>query len=369
MSANQFTPIHLQPTSQKCGRCRTTFDYNTMFHYVKGKDGTGRRCCPERHQHYVNRQAASGSLHVEFSAVPGEVNATARKALIKASSAAQHGGYTSNHSLHGQQCGKMLAASTMPQHQVTIQIALHHLQEEGKSGSDLVGNIERDISVPLSITCCFLRLNIINTLQPLFLEWSKQYDLSLESLEMRRAPKLILYDPRTLFLNMECLVLHDFFYRVSGTSPIPKLQSNIKVKDILSWKEEHDHIVKTGEYAMGQGSDSDSSMSPMDKVMTMLKSKRLARQKRGSSSLRVSVSTLSCQITPAEHCRSLSPTSKPAMLLMLLNDSTGGYFYVPEKSLMQEAPASALAPAGRKRLAFNNELGKTLDETNCLMGN
>ncbi|EGO29824.1 hypothetical protein SERLADRAFT_433782 [Serpula lacrymans var. lacrymans S7.9] len=106
----------------------------------------------------------------EFSVVPGEIDAVARKALVKASSAAQRGeevyprqssgsdvatmgppppppasisnklptnfcapsissagprssssvGYTSNHSLHGQQRSKMLAATMMPQRQVTI---------------------------------------------------------------------------------------------------------------------------------------------------------------------------------------------------------------------------------------------------------
>ena len=40
---------------------------------------------------------------------------------------------------HAQQRNKMMALAASPQRQVTIRIALHHLKEEGKSGTELVG--------------------------------------------------------------------------------------------------------------------------------------------------------------------------------------------------------------------------------------
>ncbi|EGO29825.1 hypothetical protein SERLADRAFT_433783 [Serpula lacrymans var. lacrymans S7.9] len=125
------------------------------------------------------------------------------------------------------------------------------------------------------------------------------------------------------YLNTERLVLHNFFYRVSGTNPIPKLQSNVKVtiilvmtntqfEDILNWKEECSRVVKTGGHGSVRDDGSDSSVF---QLATMLKSKCVTRRKRGSSSpssSRASASTLSCQITPAEHRRSLSHICKPS---------------------------------------------------------
>ncbi|EGO24216.1 hypothetical protein SERLADRAFT_437833 [Serpula lacrymans var. lacrymans S7.9] len=97
-----------------------------------------------------------------------------RQALVKASSAAQCGedvpprqhigslhaamfppapmsilgmGYSSNHIVHGQHRNKMLAATIAPQRHVIVCVALHHLKAGGKSGTELVGNIERDIRV------------------------------------------------------------------------------------------------------------------------------------------------------------------------------------------------------------------------------
>ncbi|EGN92353.1 hypothetical protein SERLA73DRAFT_157032 [Serpula lacrymans var. lacrymans S7.3] len=88
-----------------------------------------------------------------------------RQALVKASSAAQCGGmgYSSNHIVHGQHRNKMLAATIAPQ---------RHVIAGGKSGTELVGNIERDISIPLTITCGQLCFLLINNLKLLWLEWS-----------------------------------------------------------------------------------------------------------------------------------------------------------------------------------------------------
>jgi hypothetical protein len=50
------------------------------------------------------------------------------------------GGYTSNHQLYNENCGKMLlAASSTHVQTVTIRAAIHHLKPEGKSGTLLVG--------------------------------------------------------------------------------------------------------------------------------------------------------------------------------------------------------------------------------------
>ncbi|EGN97401.1 hypothetical protein SERLA73DRAFT_75089 [Serpula lacrymans var. lacrymans S7.3] len=236
----------------------------------------------------------------------------ARKELIRASSAAQCGEdlLPTQHldaPSTSYQLFFMMASTNSPQHQVTIRVVLHHLKVEGKSGTELVGNIERDISVPLSITACQLRLTIIDNLQLLWSDWLVGYDLSLESLEMHKAPKLLIYDPHLPFNSTEKLVLHNFFFHISGKDPTPRFAPNLKVsiilvmtnaqfEDILSWKSE----CKRGPGAHGQqvsdGADTDLEEAeqsgvydPMDEVFraaTTFGQKRCIAQACGGSSAR-----------------------------------------------------------------------------------
>ncbi|EGN95812.1 hypothetical protein SERLA73DRAFT_76872 [Serpula lacrymans var. lacrymans S7.3] len=144
-------------------------------------------------------------------------------------------GYTSSHATYA--------------HHLTIRAALHYLKVKGKSGTELVGNIERDISVSLAITACQLHLTIIDNLQLLWADWSVNCNLSLESLKMHKAPKLLLYDPHMPFKGTEKLVLHNSFFHIAGKDPTPRFAPNLKVsiilvmtnaqfEDILSWKQE-----------------------------------------------------------------------------------------------------------------------------------
>ncbi|KAG1817477.1 uncharacterized protein BJ212DRAFT_1480047 [Suillus subaureus] len=102
-----------------------------------------------------------------------------------------------------------LAASSGGTHQVTIHVALHHLKPEGKSGTVLVGNIERDMHIGLNVTLTELRSIACNQLNLLWAEWSHNHLLSLYSLEMHKSPKMLLYDPQQPSLNADEPVLQD----------------------------------------------------------------------------------------------------------------------------------------------------------------
>ena len=53
-------------------------------------------------------------------------------------------------------------------------------------------------------------------------------------LEMHRAPKMLLYDPQDPTQNNDDhLILHDFFFRITGKDPAPKFITNIKVAILL----------------------------------------------------------------------------------------------------------------------------------------
>ncbi|EGO20643.1 hypothetical protein SERLADRAFT_410960 [Serpula lacrymans var. lacrymans S7.9] len=290
-----FTPTTEGPSFKTCNRCRTEFDRSIQFLYIKGRDGTGRHCCPDCAAHYQRKRAeareningGTSNGSVDFTKVASStrgIDATSRQALVKASSAAQRGeqsfpkqyigmghaasmppphvpvsvsisqaiGYTHNHNFHTHHHTKMLASTVAPQRQVTIRIALHHVKYEGKSGTELVGNIERDISVPLSIKCGQLCDTIIENLKRLWVVWSCDHQLALKSLQMLKAPLLLIYDPEEPQRYSERLILHNFFFRASGKDSTPKFLPNIKVsiillmlkedfEDILLWKEEDKH--------------------------------------------------------------------------------------------------------------------------------
>ncbi|EGO02426.1 hypothetical protein SERLA73DRAFT_69939 [Serpula lacrymans var. lacrymans S7.3] len=77
-----------------------------------------------------------------------------------------------------------------------------------------------------------LRIAIKN-LQLEWTEWTNNYDLTLDSLEMYRSPKFLLYDSCKPQWNSERLILHKVFYRVSDKYPIPKFIANCKVTILL----------------------------------------------------------------------------------------------------------------------------------------
>ncbi|KAG1804875.1 uncharacterized protein HD556DRAFT_1437045 [Suillus plorans] len=228
-----FTPMN--PNSWRlCQRCNTRFESTVPFTYVRGKDGSGRTCCPTCAKHYEGRKAIEQTRGQQATSIDFTAAEPSRHELVKAMSAAQRGGlscsegfrqrfghpahmlagdhgkmlpppvpahasmgYTPNHAVHQLHRSKMAqAASSGRFHQVMIRVALHHLKPEGKSGTVLVGNIERDVRVALNITLAQLQSEVINQLKPLWAEWSRSHSLSLYSLEMHKSPKLILYDPR-----------------------------------------------------------------------------------------------------------------------------------------------------------------------------
>ncbi|KAG1867018.1 hypothetical protein C8R48DRAFT_539143, partial [Suillus tomentosus] len=134
-------------------------------------------------------------------------------------------------------------------HQVMIRVALHHLKPEGKSGTVLVGNIERDVRVALNITLAQLQSEVINQLEPLWAEWSRSHSLSLYSLEMHKSPKLILYNPRQPSIGANEPVLQEFFVRATPKDPTPKffanahvaillVMTNAQFEDVLLWQEQ-----------------------------------------------------------------------------------------------------------------------------------
>ncbi|KAG1809496.1 hypothetical protein EV424DRAFT_1515907 [Suillus variegatus] len=270
-----FTPIN-QYGPRTCQRCNVKFDMSVAFEYVRGKDGSGRLCCPGCAKHYADRKAAElmpNSTGVDFTSGMG----ASRHALVKATSAAQRGeqffpsqrfsssmtttsgsgkmlpppapvslntllrptdvpgGYTSNHRLYNEHRGKMLlvASSTRVQ-TVTIRAAIHHLKPEGKSGTLLVGNLERDMRVPLTVTRAGLRFSIIQHLQSLWIEWSRNNSqVTLESLEMHKLPMMILFDAREPLNDPDAMVLQDFFLRSTAKDPVPKFHASTKVAILL----------------------------------------------------------------------------------------------------------------------------------------
>ncbi|KAG1736249.1 hypothetical protein EDB19DRAFT_1638011, partial [Suillus lakei] len=164
-------------------------------------------------------------------------------------------GYTANHQFHHQHRSKMLhAASSSCVQIVTIQAALHHLKPEGKSGTLLVGNIERDMHVSLSTTRTELRLDIIRHLQSPWTEWSRKHSLTLESLEMHKSPMMLLFDPRQPLYDPDAVVLHDFFLHSTTKDLVPKFYASTKVAILLVmmhaqyesvqlWREQIDELV------------------------------------------------------------------------------------------------------------------------------
>ncbi|KIK32003.1 hypothetical protein CY34DRAFT_111148 [Suillus luteus UH-Slu-Lm8-n1] len=257
----EFTPVN--PTAWRlCQRCNVQFDSAIPLTYVRGKGGSGRMCCPGCARHYEQRKVieeAQNSVpgaNIDFTAA-GVAGLVGQRELVKATSAAQRGGlqtlgtvgYTPNHAVHQLHRNKMaLAASSGRVHQVMIHIALHHLKPEGKSGTELVGNIERDICVPLNITRAQLRSIVIDQLDPLWAEWSHNYSLSLYTLEMHKSPKMILYDPRRPSEDAHEPILQEFFLRSTAKDPVPKFHTNARVAillimtytqfhDALSWQE------------------------------------------------------------------------------------------------------------------------------------
>ncbi|KAG1793797.1 uncharacterized protein BJ212DRAFT_1211526, partial [Suillus subaureus] len=141
------------------------------------------------------------------------------------------------------------AASSGHFHQVMIQVALHHLKPEGKSGTVLVGNIERDVHVALNITLAQLQSEVINQLEPLWIEWSHSHALSLYSLEMHKSLKMILYDPRQPSIGANEPVLQEFFMHATPKDPTHKfyanacvtillVMTNAQFEDVLLWQEQ-----------------------------------------------------------------------------------------------------------------------------------
>ncbi|KAF8417178.1 hypothetical protein L210DRAFT_926160 [Boletus edulis BED1] len=271
-----FTPLN-NYGPRTCQRCNVQFDASVTFEYVRGKDGTGRFCCPGCSEHYAHRrkaeEPAKPSGENEFTHQAFNVKKIIPDAaLVKAMSAAQRGGrstsspslipghygYTKNHLLHQQHRKKMIAAASSSRtHSVMIRIALHHLKPEGKSGTTLVGNIERDIRVPLLISRLELRTAVIDELQALWIEWSRNYDLSLGSLEMYKSPMMMLYDPRKPLYEPNTCVLQEFFLRTSAKDLVPKFFANTKVtillvmshvqyEDIQLWRRQIDECGNNG---------------------------------------------------------------------------------------------------------------------------
>ncbi|EGO01690.1 hypothetical protein SERLA73DRAFT_150821 [Serpula lacrymans var. lacrymans S7.3] len=340
-----FTPTNESSANKSCDCCHTVFSSSVKFYYLKGPWGTSCTCCPACTQHYQRKCRPderadeveidlSGTVDFTATAAPFQQRGPDRneqQVLVRASSSAQRGvqslprqrlgptflpgphaipsnsaaagvrqsvlrntsvGYTPNHSLHSQHRSKMIAATTAPQCHVTITVALHHLKEEGKSGTELVGNIERDINVPLTITCFQLRAKVITVLERSWNTWSGNHILNLNSLEMHKAPKLLLHDPTNPDVDGDQSVLYDLFFSPTNKDPTPKFNSNRKVtilllmsyaqfKDILRWKEAIKRGIAPDNFNndIDEDEDSDSPMSRIFRTVTM-RSKRSQRQRK-----------------------------------------------------------------------------------------
>ncbi|EGO04957.1 hypothetical protein SERLA73DRAFT_68611 [Serpula lacrymans var. lacrymans S7.3] len=180
-------------------------------------------------------------------------------------------GYTANHICHAHHRRKIIAATTERQHHVTLRVAIHRLKEEGKSGTVLVGNLARDLTLPVALTCSEVQRTAIENLWMEWIDWTSNYNLALELLEMYRLPKFLLYSPCQPQLNSNHLILHEVFYQAGDKDPIPKFASNCQVtillvitymqyKNILIWKE---RLKNTGDddATMSDGDGSDISVA------------------------------------------------------------------------------------------------------------
>ncbi|OJA08207.1 hypothetical protein AZE42_08903 [Rhizopogon vesiculosus] len=134
-----------------------------------------------------------------------------------------------------------------------IRVALHHLKPEGKSETASIGNIERDVRVSLNSTLSELRFIVIEQLNPLWAEWSCNHSISLYLLEMHKAPKMILYDPRRPSHGADEPVLQEFFLRSTTKDPVPKFYANARVsillvmtnvqfEEVLLWQEQQENV-------------------------------------------------------------------------------------------------------------------------------
>ncbi|KAI0666124.1 hypothetical protein C8Q78DRAFT_474849 [Trametes maxima] len=259
-----------------CSRCGLQCDSST---YIQTFDGSGRHCCDTCTQYYKDKIAgmaqakqmgvtepslftsvvtttpeAPSSVDIEKNStsarrgtgqhipvqrvgptspvqlrVPGLPNVPnkAPPTAPSRSSAGTHktGGYTSSHALYAatrsQVASRAYAKQVVPQ--VTIQTALHSRKGDGKSGTDLIRDIEEGVVVPVNILEDELKQLIFARLS---FRWNKYYPqtpLDINELEFVN-DKLV---PQA---SGPCL--EDVFYRipVNAKSPERRFYPNTTVK-------------------------------------------------------------------------------------------------------------------------------------------
>ena len=62
------------------------------------------------------------------------------------------------------------------------------------------------------------------------------FELPVNNLEMYKAPKLILYDPKQPDFKPDEAVINHFYYRSTARSNVPKFTSSVKVSILLVMK-------------------------------------------------------------------------------------------------------------------------------------
>ncbi|OBZ74265.1 hypothetical protein A0H81_05045 [Grifola frondosa] len=177
---------------------------------------------------------------------------------------ANSGGYTGSHKNYANHKSKMLHQAFSYQRMVTISFALHYLKPEGKSGTSLVGNIERDHQVLPSISRTDLRATAISVLTPLWTEWSQGFAFPTDAMEMYKAPKLLLYDPKNPTADPDEPVINQFFWRLPTGNAPPKFSGATRITILLVIKTElHEEILEWKE-RISEGQTEDAALNGID---------------------------------------------------------------------------------------------------------
>ncbi|KAI0316555.1 hypothetical protein OF83DRAFT_1060183 [Amylostereum chailletii] len=281
-----FTPKQPAPEVRACDRCDAEAGPEVPFTFFNGVEGqSGRRVCPRCAEHYRERQdrerqSGVGTVSgcIAFTAVSSEptgaelqrFSSTSLSGLLpgvpmgppsalpagfRNVSSSHYGqlsprsrvsssvpsGYNANHVVYKNYREQMAAAAASQQPRVMISVALHRLKGEGIGGSSLVGNIERDIKVPLHISAHDLHQVVVETILPDRNVWAMHFPFDIRTLSLFKLPRLLLHpDPMQ---DPGRPVLEEFFLKMRGKGPVAQLNTSAKVKVLLIMTfEAHDEI-------------------------------------------------------------------------------------------------------------------------------
>ncbi|THG93449.1 hypothetical protein EW026_g7790 [Hermanssonia centrifuga] len=160
---------------------------------------------------------------------------------------------------------------------VTVAFSLHSLKSEGRSGTFLVGNIERDQQISPTITCIDLYNTAIRIIEPMWNNWAPGYPLPVGELEMYKIPRLLLYSPASPGAGQVALdepAIYQFFLTVkagrSSSTPtfsaskrigIMLLMQNELYGEVFDWKEAREARVPAVAQAEQNRTEEDSEVA------------------------------------------------------------------------------------------------------------